>query len=147
MWREGLFLLETIPYPLTVGVYTCSVSARLKLRCQTGPQGVGLQEQEWERKTFKLPLAILYSSGDRHGGLCFDKWAISYVWMLIKIQSELPGIFLWSEYPCLHFTPCLHFAPCLQFASCQASCMCKTRSFQQQWKQLDTIRWRKETLP
>lgn len=132
MWREGLFLCETIPYPHTVGVYTCSVSAKLKLRCQTGPQGVGLQEQERERKTFKLPHAILYSSGDRHGGLCFDKGAMSYVWMLIKIQSELPDIFF-----CLGTLVCTSHHVCISHLVCtlllaKASGMCKTSSFRLQ---------------
>lgn len=145
MWCEGLFLLETIPYPLTVGVYTCSVSARLKLRCQTGPQGVGLQEREQERKTFKLPHAILYSSGDRHGGLCFDKGAMSYVWMLIKIHSELPDIFFaWVPLFALHTM----FAFRTLFALCiLPSLLCKTRPFRQQIMQLDMIQWREEKLP
>lgn len=139
-WRQYLT-------PLTVGVYTCSVSARLKLRCQTGPQGVGLQEQERERKTFKLPHAILYSSGDRHGGLCFDKGTMSYVWMLIKIHSELPNIFF-----CLGTLVCTSHYRMLAFRTLFAVCilpslLCKTRPFRQQITQLDMIQWREEKLP
>lgn len=136
MRREGLFLLETIPYPLTVGVYTCSASARLKLRCQTGPQGVGLRERE--KKTFKLPHAILYSSEDRHGGLCFDKGTVSYVWIQIKIQSKLADMFFFFALEPLSAlcTVCI-FTPCLHFESCQA-----TRPFWRQLKQLDMIPWR-----
>lgn len=129
MWREGLFLLETIPYPLTVGVYTCSVSARLKLRCQRGPQGVGLQERERERKTFKLPHAILYSRGDRHGGLCFDKGTMSYVWMLIKMQSELPDIFSLACLPLFALSFSHHGHLVCTLASCLTFCFLQDWAF------------------